>query len=359
MPLRVVARKDRQGALTIIGTIKGQPVRRRAQSDNLKLAREEAAMLEAEILGTAWHGERRGARSFAEAVLSYLAAEPRAAGTNNRLNRIMRALGDVTLAEVDQSAIERVRSKMLAPDASPATIRRGVITPIRAVLMHAARQKWCDRPLFTIPKQPKGRTRYLLPLETESLIAKAAPHLRPLIIFLVCTGARLSEAIELDWRDVDLNGARAIFWETKGGERRNAHMQPRAVAALAGIPYRAGPVFRWQKRLNKKRPDAPRPYFIYADRDRQGGGQISSGWGVARKASGIDPALTPHDLRHSWASWHYAIHKDLLLLKQEGGWSSVALVERYAHLLPTGHEAEIRDFLNLGVTSTITETASA
>jgi hypothetical protein len=31
---------------------------------------------------------------------------------------------------------------------------------------------------------------------------------------------------------------------------------------------------------------------------------------------------------------HYAVHRDVLALKLAGGWSSVSLVERYAHLSP-------------------------
>jgi hypothetical protein len=31
-------------------------------------------------------------------------------------------------------------------------------------------------------------------------------------------------------------------------------------------------------------------------------------------------------------------------LKVEGGWSSVTLVERYAHLMPQGQDIAIRDF---------------
>ncbi len=34
----------------------------------------------------------------------------------------------------------------------------------------------------------------------------------------------------------------------------------------------------------------------------------------------------------------------LLALKIEGGWSSVTLCERYAHLLPAGQETAIRRF---------------
>jgi integrase len=54
------------------------------------------------------------------------------------------------------------------------------------------------------------------------------------------------------------------------------------------------------------------------------------------------PKHSPHVLRHTWATWHYAVNKDLLLLKREGGWASVAQVERYAHLMPAGYEDEIR-----------------
>jgi hypothetical protein len=47
------------------------------------------------------------------------------------------------------------------------------------------------------------------------------------------------------------------------------------------------------------------------------GNKIVSNWDPARSAS-----------------WHYAVHKDLLRLRTEGARSSVLLVERYAHLLP-------------------------
>jgi integrase len=38
------------------------------------------------------------------------------------------------------------------------------------------------------------------------------------------------------------------------------------------------------------------------------------------RRAGLDPKLTPHDLRHTRASWHYAPNRDLLALalKQEG-----------------------------------------
>jgi integrase len=213
-------------------------------------------------------------------------------------------------------------------------------------LRHAADRGWCDTPRIATPKTPGGRTRYLLPDQAERLIDMAAPHLRPLLIFLLGTGARMAEAVYLDWRDVDLAGARAIFWadKTKAGKRRNAALPPRVVAALANIPHREGSVFLSDKRA--------RPY---ADRRGASGGQIKKGWRGALRRAGLDTELTPHDLRHSWASWHYAVNRDLLALKIEGGWSSVTLVERYAHLLPAGHDEAIRRFLGHQAGTSLTD----
>jgi hypothetical protein len=57
--LRVVIRTWATGsALTIVGTVAGQRIRKRTQTSDYRLACEEAAALEAEILRTEWHGER-------------------------------------------------------------------------------------------------------------------------------------------------------------------------------------------------------------------------------------------------------------------------------------------------------------
>src|SRR5215470_10745261 len=102
MPLTVTHRKS-TGALTISGTVAGQRIRRRAQSNDPKLAAEEAAALETEILRTEWHGKRRSVRSFAEAALSYLESEPRTENHKARIKRLLLAMGDIPLAAADQT----------------------------------------------------------------------------------------------------------------------------------------------------------------------------------------------------------------------------------------------------------------
>ena len=247
----------------------------------------------------------------------------------------MAALGDVKLSEVDQDTITDLSKKVLRPGVAPATVLREIIAPLGAVLHHAQRRGWCTAPYFEAPRPPAGRTLFMTPDEAECLIDTAAPHLKPLITFLLGTGARLSEALYLDWRDVDLTGSRVILWETKNGTRRVAALPARARQSLylSTMQPRSGAVFRTQ---------SGQPY---ADTGGLGGGQIKTAWRSAIRRAGLNPKFTPHTCRHTWASWHYAIRRDLLKLKVEDGWSSVALVERYAHLMPVGYEDAIRKFL--------------
>ena len=72
----------------------------------------------------------------------------------------------------------------------------------------------------------------------------------------------------------------------------------------------------------------------------------ASAWRGACKRAGIAGA-SPHTLRHTWASWHYAMHRDLMRLKSDGDWSTVSQTERYTKLVPATMAPEIRKFLGL------------
>lgn len=53
------------------------------------------------------------------------------------------------------------------------------------------------------------------------------------------------------------------------------------------------------------------------------------------------PDYTPHALRHTWASWHYCVHKDILRLKADGDWSNINTVTVYAKLMPPVYRKKI------------------
>lgn len=309
------------------GTVRGRRVYETAGTAERAQAEAFRAKREAELFEAAVFGER-AVVGFRRAAQSYLDFEPRSKRTREFVARLSAHFGDTRLAKIGQAEADSAVGELLPATSAPATKTRAVYTPLGAVLSHAAQRQWCEAPKLQKPAPGAGKTRWLTPAEAEALIVGAAAHLKPLLIFYLCTGARVSEALDLQWADVDLAAAKAVFRGTKNGRDRVARLPPAALAALAALPARDGPVFR-------RDDDEP-----YANRGRYSGGQIRTAFETACRRAQIRD-LRPHDLRHSWASWFYALSKDLLLLKDEGGWRTLAMVERYAHLAPAGLESQI------------------
>jgi hypothetical protein len=72
--------------------------------------------------------------------------------------------------------------------------------------------------------------------------------------------------------------------------------------------------------------------------DRVHGSLSTKAWHKACARAGIED-FTFHDLRHTWASWHVMNGTPLQVLQQLGGWHSLDMVLKYAHLAP-GYVAE-------------------
>lgn len=245
---------------------------------------------------------------------------------------IIRHFGTTLLAKIDQVAIDSC-AKALYPRGRPSTITRQVYTPISAVMTHAASRGMRDFIKIERPKQPKGKTRWMTTDEATALVANCGHHLKPIVLLMLYTGARVSEALCLDWNEVDLQRGHVIYLDTKNGDDRGVPLHPSVVAALANLPHREGAVFR--------RPDGE----PYEEKDGEGG-QIKKAFSIAAVKAGMgtrqrDPktkrwiykaTVTPHTCRHTWATWHYMEHRDLLALMTLGGWKQISMVQRYAHV---------------------------
>lgn len=358
MPLRVARRKD-TGALVFTGTVAGRRVRESAGTDNPRTAKDLCALREAQLLRGAYLGEKVSRVTFDQAALAYLKAWPHKQRTKDNIARLLPALRGRVLTTISQDDADRLRDTLLGHDAKPATFLRSVLTPLRAVLRFAAdpARGWCDPPRLGLPRGKKvgrGRTAWLTPAQATALVEAAADHLAPLLVLLLCTGARLSEALELEWEHVDLASARCGFGlldgrGTKNGNVRQVILPPAAVAALANLPHRSGRVFL-RPAFERRDPDAVDPaaprMVAYADQERYQGGQIRRSWATACKRAGIT-GVTPHGCRHTWASWHHAVHRNLVRLMHDGDWSSITLVQRYAHDVPDGMDDEVRAWWGL------------
>lgn len=354
MPLKLIRRGNiwhMHGVVRASSTGEGVAVRESTHTEDRDLAEARRAAREAELYAGLVVG-RGVPTGFDAAVLSYLEHEPRSERTRAIVARLTRHFGRLDVSRIGQSHADDACRSIVGAHATPATKMRSVITPLSAILQHAHLRGWCEAPKLQRMRVPVPTPAWLTPAEAERLVDAAAPHLGVLLEFLLCTGARLSEALYLPWSDVDLAAARVVFRaeRTKAGRERAVTLPPRAVAALLRIPQRDGMVFR---------RDDGEPY---AHRDL-GGGQISTGFAAACRRASLGrwearildagpgrrwvPSISPHDLRHSWASWSYALHRDPIRLRHEGGWSTILMVERYAHRTPLDLVPAIRAFWRL------------
>ena len=358
---------DRGGVWYLRGTFQGAKVhkstgtRDRDVAEGVRTATEKEilqARLDPEAAERAKQRERTRV-SFADAVANYLKhgkKAPYSAKTVYYLDRLKAHLGATAIGDIDQAAVDHAIETIVGMDAAPDTKRRTVTTPLTAVLTHMSKRTGLRVPVFDLPKQRKAMIPFVAPRQALALIQAAPSHLKPLLVFQFGTGARLSEALGLDWADVDLARATALLRDTKNGDDREAGMPPAVVAALASTTEadkRTGRVFRrddgsnWPERTGQDAGAYEFDYDAWRKLSEAAGLMVAAVDGQGNPALDDDgapvmvPMFTPHAMRHSWATWFYAQSRNLLLLKTEGGWRDDRMVMRYTKLMHSSHEPDI------------------
>ena len=285
------------------GSVAGRRLRGTTGTTN----KETAARITAEIENKAWQHRLDGPAAvltLAQAAIFY-----RAAGKPTRfLERIEDYWKDTLVRDITPGAI-RQSALSLYPRASGATRNRQAIIPTQAIINHAAESELCSRiRVKRFPVTRKIKTPATMEW-IEALIAECPPHLAGLALFMFLTGARVSEALALQWSDVDFNGRTALIQETKIGSERRAHLPPSLLVALANIKHENGrTVFR---------------YTTKAAADKS--------WRSAVKRAGIEP-LSFHSCRHGFATALLHAGIDPVTVSKLGGWKTPQHVfQTYGH----------------------------
>lgn len=194
-----------------------------------------------------------------------------------------------------------------------------------------------------LPRQD-AKTReatYLTPDEYRLILAAMRPDGRPLLVCMAGTGMRIGEATALQVRDLSLAGSEPTVrvvraWKhtddntpelgppkSKKGKRTITLSDP--VAALLGELAAGRDGHDWLL-LNPKGG---------AWRQNQ---WREDYWHPAVRASGIGKRPTPHDLRHSHASWLIAQGVSLPVIQQRLGHEKITTtVDTYGHLTADLH----------------------
>ena len=144
---------------------------------------------------------------------------------------------------------------------------------------------------------------------------------RALLEVLYSTGARISEAVGLDVDDVDVQ-SRSVLLRGKGGKQRLVPIGRPAVSALEAYYVRGRPDLA---RRGKGTP----AIFLNAR-----GGRLSrqSAWQVLQDAAeraGISGSVSPHTLRHSFATHLLEGGADVRVVQELLGHASVTTTQIY------------------------------
>jgi integrase len=296
------------GIYHIRGTVQGRRVdessrtRVRAEAEAIK------AQLESDLFKRAVYGERAVA-TFAEAAHGYMLA----GGEREHLTPLIEKFGLYKLADLTQVEIDRYAGTRKV---AASTLIRQIYTPLTAVMTYGSRQKLCDKPDIIKPTIKATRSDYLTPDQAEAWIEVLPKYLRALVVFILATGCRISEALELEWKDVSPDSLRVVFWETKGDYARGVDLQGRARALLPNRPADGGYVFLNSRGQPWHGYDAIN-LMLRRHREKEGNGGLA--------------AAHCHLFRHTWATWAYACTRDITYVMAQGGWRSLALLGRYTH----------------------------
>ena len=173
-----------------------------------------------------------------------------------------------------------------------------------------------------------GETRIRPAIEEQAVREALTPALHPLFTVSVHTGLRWSEQRALQWRDVDLLAGFLTVRHSKNGRTRQVPMNSLVRSVLLDLATQRerpadpkSPVFR----CSYREPDKFFPAAV--QRARRALEAIG-------KETGHLEGYTWHGNRHTFASRLVMAGVDLRTVQQLGGWQSLAMVQRYAHLAP-------------------------
>lgn len=222
---------------------------------------------------------------------------------------------------------------------SPATTARKIAT-LRSFYKWLLRRGVVQaNPMLLIrtPKQPKRLPKAIaveqidkllsMPDDTQTLGARD----RAILETLYSTGVRVSELVDLNRTDLAM-GEQTIHVRGKGKKERIVPLGSHAMASIRHYLTLLEPDPQFAAVRQRSMSDPHVPLFI-----NKNGGRLSSR-SVRRKLdkyliqAGLDPSISPHTLRHSFATHLLDNGADLRSVQELLGHQSLSTTQIYTHL---------------------------
>jgi integrase len=209
---------------------------------------------------------------------------------------------------------------------SGATVNRHLSAISTLTKFAVARKMLTVRPVLSWQHEGEGRLRFLSEEEfdtlTKTLRSWGLEDDARFYEFLVDTGARLSEALQLSWRDV--YPTRVVFMDRKSGRNSGTPLTPRCRDNL--------------RALRKGVRSADQGPFAVVTK----GSQTALWRRLQTHLPFLQDCVPHHTFRHTTASWLVQRGVDLIRVKEFMDHASLQTTMRYAHLAPKHMEEVMR-----------------
>jgi len=249
---------------------------------------------------------------------------------NRFKNHIKPKFENKFLSGITTHDLEKFKAQLLNKGLAPATVKH-VLVIIRQVFYKAV--KWGlwtgENPIkgVEMPKINNQRIRFLTSEEADILLSeveKASRQVWEISIISLHTGMRASEVFALRFCDIDFDNDIINVADTKGSaEHRTVFMTKKARQILLSKGKKNNPELGFEARGGGRIKEVSKTILRTVNK-------VGFNEGVTDRSQRV----SFHTLRHTFASWLAIQGTPILEIKELLGHKTLAMTERYAHLIP-------------------------
>lgn len=191
--------------------------------------------------------------------------------------------------------------------------------------------------LIRTPKQSKRLPKSISVEQVEKLLSTPDNRTilgardRAILETLYSTGVRVSELVDMNRGDLDLSG-QLVQVRGKGRKERLVPLGSHAVAAIRHYLMLLEPDKRYRALREKVGGDSQLPLFINKNGSRLSSRSVRRKLDKYLTEAGLDPGISPHTLRHSFATHLLDNGADLRSVQELLGHQSLSTTQIYTHL---------------------------
>lgn len=302
----------------------GQRIRRSAGTKS----KVEAQELHDKVRAEMWRIDKLNQRrtvTFDEAAVEFLKASAHQRDYRSKVQHVKywrekfggQSLRSLTTDAIAQALPTHRRSQYGEPKPLSGPTKNRYLATLSKMLNDAAKRGWLESVPY-IQKYAEAPLRELFMTHAQAgvfLQALPAGWIRDTAEFALATGMRAGEILSLEWAHVNPDRRLASVLGSKA-KSKSGRPVPLNDDAMRVIERRKGLHKQYVfARVNTMAAEVDRRYIR-----------------KAALAAGLPEGFRFHDLRHTWASWHAQAGTPLLTLQRLGGWKTLSMLNRYAHL---------------------------